>query len=791
MKKRTIILSLLGALLLLGLSVGLAGLLYLRASLPALQGELALAGLQQPVLVARDVQGIPTVQGENRQDLARATGFLHGQERFFQMDLLRRSPAGELAELVGPAALQLDRDMRLHGLRRVAERVLTHLPEAHRQLLQVYAEGVNAGLTALAARPFEYALLRQTPQPWTPADTVLVIFAMYTDLQDPRAEREARFDVLRQALPPALFEFLTAHDTAWDAPLDNSQLPSVPLPSAEAIDLRSLPPQQQARSGFELVTDDQIIGSNSWAIGPQASADGQAWLANDMHLGLRVPNLWYRLRLEWRVADTKRSVTGLGLPGTPAIIVGSNGHVAWGFTNSYGDWSDRVLLELHPDDPNTYRTPTGYQPFEQRIEQIAVKGSEPIRVLQRDTLWGPVLEPADSQAEQALRWVAHDPTATNMELLGLELADNLEQALTIANRAGLPAQNFVAVDADGNIGWTIAGRMPRRSGYDPSLPASAADGAGWQGWLSPAEYPRLVNPADSRLWTANNRIVGGEMLAKIGDGGFSLGARATQIRDALRQPSVLSPTDLLAIQLDDRALFLERWHGLWLELLDDAALADNPRRAILREELEQWQGRAVPEAVAYRLVRAFRLFSHEAVFSSLTAEATALDPDFRFIMPQAEQALWRLVTEQPLHLLDSAYDSWRDLLLTVSDQVIDHFWDDATALHGANWGSLNRLRMIHPLTRALPWLSRWLNMPDQALPGDSHMPRVQAPSKGASQRLVVSPAREEASLLHMPGGQSGHPLSPYYRAGHDAWVQGQPTSFLPGPAQHQLVLKPD
>src|SRR5690625_2495236 len=147
--------------------------------------------------------------------------------------------------------------------------------------------------------------------------------------------------------------------------------------------------------------------------------------------------------------------------------------------------------------------------------------------------------------------------------------------------------------------------MPKRVGYNPDLPSAGAAGGGWQGWIAPQDYPRIVNPSDGLLWTANNRIVGGEALALLGDGGYSLGARATQIHAGLQALNQATPEDLLAIQLDDRALFLARWRGLMLELLDEAALADQPRRAALRAQLEQWQGRAVPEAVGYRLVRAF------------------------------------------------------------------------------------------------------------------------------------------------------------------------------------------
>lgn len=790
-RKIVSVLALLTVVLLVAV-FGLAGGAYwfLRASLPQLDGERRLPGLTGEVVVERDGQGIATVRGERRLDVARATGFIHAQERFFQMDLLRRSAAGELAALVGPAALALDRDMRLHGLRRVAEAVVAGLPEPQRQLLQSYVEGVNAGLQALGARPFEYALLRTAPRPWEPADSVLVVLAMFVDLQDRRATREVRLAAMLQALPPALVLFLTAHDTGWDAPLDGSELEPAALPSPEQIDLRRHPPREVAWGEVEPVGDEPAVGSNSWAIAPQISADGHVWLANDMHLGLRMPNIWYRLRLEWRQGDAWRAVTGVSLPGTPAVVVGSNGRVAWGFTNSYGDWADLVELELDPDDPERYLTPNGYRRFQRRVERIEVKGGVTQHVEFRDTVWGPLLKGNGAAPPRALRWVAHYPEAIGLELLELETANGLEEALAIANRAGLPAQNFVAVDSAGNIGWTIAGRLPRRRGYDPSLPSAGAAGGGWQGWVEPQAYQRIVNPEDGLLWTANNRIVGGEALQLLGDGGLALGSRAVQIRAGLQALGAATPADLLAIQLDDRALFLARWRGLMLDLLDEAAVAADARRAELRDVLLRWRGRAVPEAVAYRLVRAFRLFLHEAVFKTLTAPVEALDPDFRFDFPQAEQALWRLATEQPPHLLDAGYADWRELLLAVIDRVIDYFWDEAAGLQEATWGEFNRLRMVHPLTHALPWLGRWLNAPAEPMAGDSHMPRVQLGSHGASQRLVVSPAREEQSLLHMPGGQSGHPLSPFYRVGHDDWVAGRPTPLLPGPAQHRLLLRP-
>ena len=287
------------------------------------------------------------------------------------------------------------------------------------------------------------------------------------------------------------------------------------------------------------------------------------------------------------------------------------------------------------------------------------------------------------------------------------------------------------------------------------------------------------------------------MLEKIGDGGLVLGARAQQIRDGLRALDRVAPEDLLALQLDDRALFLERWRTLLLELLDDEAVADSARRAELRDLLRDgWTGRASIDSAAFRMVRAFRLFLAEDVFTPITASCTEAQSDFRFLgTGHWEGSLWRLVEERPPHLLDPEVSTWREMLLATVDRVIENFSKDPatgeeTALRDRSWGQRNTVRMQHPLSLALPQLSGLLDAPFEALPGDSGMPRVQGVGFGASERFVVSPGREESGIFHMPGGQSGHFLSPFYLAGHEAWARGEPTPFLPGETLHELKLLP-
>ena len=781
-------------LLLLGLAAsGLWLYRQLEASLPQLDGVREIPGLEAPVHIERDGLGVPTIRGAQRLDVARALGFLHGQERFFQMDLMRRRAAGELAELLGEGALPFDRRNRVHRFRDRAVQLLETMPFGDRQILEAYAAGVNAGLRALRAHPFEYLLLAANPESWRPEDAILTVYAMYFELNDEAGRRESVRGLLHHILGAEMYEFLAPWGTEWDAPVVGQPFETPPVPAPEVLDLRRRPvalrPAARADRAFEAAG-----GSNNWALAGRHTAHGGALLANDMHLGHAVPNIWYRASLVYpdpEEAPAELRVTGITLPGTPLVVVGSNGRVAWGFTNTYGDWEDLVVLEPTPDG-DAYLTPEGPRKFEVYHETLRVKGGhrETLEVL--ETIWGPVIDRDYRGRRRALRWIAHDPRAVTLRILDFEAAANIEEAIEIANRVGAPPQNFLVVDSVGRIGWTVMGAIPRRFGHDGRLPSSWADGRrGWGGWLEPAEYPRILDPEEGRLWSANSRMVDGEKLAKIGHGGYILGARARQIRDALRALERATEADLLAIQLDDRAIFLERWRQLLLQVLTSEALAADPRRRELRRQVQEWGGRAAVDSTAYRLVRAFRHFLAEQVFDSLTAPCGEADERFDYgRINQREGPLWRLVTERPEHLLDPRFDTWNDQLLSAVDVTLDYFLEDGRPLAQKTWGDRNTTRIRHPLSAFLPGAGRWLDMPAVPLPGDSHMPRYQAPGEGASERMVVSPGREEQGIFHMPGGQSGHPLSPHYRDGHEAWVEGRPTPFLPGPTVHTLVLRP-
>jgi penicillin amidase len=769
--------------------------LALRASLPQLDGHLQLAGLSAPVTIERDREGTPTIKARTRQDLAFATGFAHAQDRFFQMDLSRRAAAGELAELLGPALLDTDKRFRVHGFRQVARAVIDDAPAADRAILGAYVEGVNTGLNQLNARPWEYQLLRAQPVAWRLEDSVLVGFSMYLNLNDSSGEDELARARLREVLPAEVFAFMHPLGTEWDAPIAGGVWQGAPLPAPEVFDLRRQASDESApRSESPEVEERSMVGSNSWAVAGTHAAEGSALLANDMHLALRLPNVWYRARM---VVETEgpqaRDMTGATFPGVPMLLVGSNRHVAWGYTNSYGDWTDLVVVESDPKDSTKYLVGDTSQDVQVRRETIAVRGADSVTINVRSTRWGPIVKQDAQGRSLALAWTAHHPSATNLRMLDFEAATTVKELLDAANTAGVPVQNILAADSSGAIGWSLMGRVPVRANYDSSQPASwRAPGTGWVGWRQPTEYPRVIDPPAGRLWTANTRTIDAETwLNFMGEGGHDLGARAAQIRDGMLAVQNATVADMAKIQTDDRALFLVRWHDLLLDLLNDAAISKSPLRAQAREFVDNWTGHASADDIGYRIVRAFRLRVRKDVFDALTVQARAKYPDALFApSPQFEGPLWQLVTQQPVHLLDPRYSNWNEALLASLDASLATLIEECETLVTCTWGRQNTLQMRHPLSSALPFVARFLDMPAEPLPGDAAMPRVQGSQFGASQRMVVSPGKEDKGVFQMPGGPVDHPLSPFYGAGHEAWARGEPQPFLPGPPLHRLELAP-
>ncbi len=778
----------------------------LRASLPPLDGAKRLTGLSAPVTVERDALGVPTIHAITREDAARALGYVHAQDRFFQMDILRRRGAGELAEIIGPAALPLDRGSRRFGFRALAEGVIARMDSRDRAVIAAYAEGVNAGLAGLGAKPFEYCVLRTDPSPWRPEDCVLVEFAMVLNLalEDSTGRYESSLGTLRNVCGDAAVAFFAPVLTPEDAAIDGSVGVEPPIPGPSVIDLRgAVPPEApaaaQVKTDFSGTIDPsgeppEIPGSNSFAVAGTRTVSGAGLLANDMHLGLSVPNTWYRASISW----DSHKVTGVSLPGLPAIVAGSNGRVAWGFTVAGTDVSDVIILSSSA--PDSYWVPSAaggeQREIERRHETILVKGAKPVDAEYDWTIWGPVVGRDPGGHSLALRWVADDPGAIDLGLMKLEDAHSVEEAVGVAHRAGMPPQNFLVADSAGHVAWTVAGRIPKRAGFDGRFPVTWNYGdRRWDGFIAPADVPTVRDPHDSILWTANNRVVGGAALQILGDGFYARPPRAAQARDDLRallgRPGPVAPRDLLSVQLDDRALYLAPWQRLLVDTLTPESVARNAARGELLALAKKWNGRASIDSVSYGLVSSFRNRVGHRVLDPIFAACRNADPDFTWAEFHCEDAVWTLLHVQPIHLLAPRYRSWSELLVAAADDVTAEAQRSGVHLRDDNWGRRNRLHMVHPFSGILPgWLTGWLNMPAVELPGDNDMPRIQGPTFGASERFAVSPGHEAEGIFEMPGGQSGHPLSPFYRAGHEAWVRGEPTPFLPGAAIHTLILQP-
>ena len=775
----------------LGAIIAVGVYIVLSESLPILDGEIATGGVQAKVIVERDAQGIPTITATSRTDLAFATGYIHAQDRYFQMDLTRRQAAGELSELFGAIAVPLDKRNRFHRFRSRAGEVIAGMSSNERDVMMAYVDGVNEGLTGLGAKPFEYYILGSDLRPWNIEDSVLVIYSMYMELNDERATRDVRRGFAHQVLPGDVFDWMYQDGSEWDAPIVGNPRASVAIPGEDSLDLSDQEVSERIVSAVELA-ESVVLGSNNWAVSGSLTNTGRAIVANDMHLTITTPNIFYRARFIVTGADA-RDVSGVTLPGTPAVVSGSNGKVAWGFTNSYGDWSDAVIIRP-ADEPGTYLTPDGVKKIVEYRERIEVKDGATEELLIRETIWGPILEDvAYPDGEIAVSWIGHKPTAVNIRQLQLEKAGNVVEALSIAKQMGIPPQNFVAGDSSGNIGWTIAGTIPRRGAADLLIPADWSTGEGWNGWLSADEYPQVINPDSGRIWTANSRVVDGDALNKVGNGGYDLGARARQIRDLLFDQARFVPADMLAIQMDDRALFLARWRDLLLSVLDADAVSESSGRAEYRERVLNWIPRASEDSVGYRLVRAFRVEVRLSVFNMLMQPVRdTFGDDIELRMSnQFEGPLWQLVSERPAHLLTSNYGSWRELLLGAVDENLSYFAANfKDGLEYRAWGERNTAAFQHPLSRAIPLISAWLDMPREPINGDSNMPKAQGPTWGASERYGVSPGDEQNGYMHMPAGQSGHPMSEFYRIGHDDWVRGRPSSFLPGATEYRLVISP-
>lgn len=791
----------------------------LYGSKPQLSGTQTVNSISQPVEILRDEFGMVQINAANQIDAYYAQGFVHGQDRFFQMDLLRRNAAGELSALFGKGALSRDQRARFHQFRQRAQRAYQALPSDQQAILTAYTQGVNDALNDYDAKAFEYLLTGADMAPWQVEDSLLVIYSMYMDLQGSQVDRDLTLTHLHSTWGADMVDFLLS-PSPYQAAIDGSQIPlnDAPIPpliistAALSIDPLSTVPLSNALTNplpFESRHDEldqwvtqfeeADIGSNNWAVSAHHTDNEHALLANDMHLGLNLPAIWYRVELNYPSQTNDVSILGVSLPGAPGIIVGSNRHVAWGFTNANVDNVDWVAL---PDD---YPTTS--------VTELIDTPEGPVEYPITMSEYGPV-KTINGQ-KYALVWVAHTDYAVGFDLLNLADAQNIDEMIKVAKEIRIPVQNMMMADTHGDIAYRLTGAVTRRAPLQHHAISIEQYAGVTDAWEQPERdtpiYSSNPNHTQStyhtqntyqKLWSANARVLSTKHTPRYGDGGYALGPRGLQIANRLAAQSQFNEADFLALQLDNRAIFMTKWRDVLLTTLSSADRSEY-RQAM--QLLQQWQACACKDDVGYSLARYFRTQVMYALMTPLYEDAQAAGVKFSSINRHLDTAVTRILTEEPMSWLPAEFDSYqafKEAMFMNTVNQLHRYTTDAEVedigltslaqldLSAFTWGKVNALNIRHPISRQVPILSRFLDMPTVPGFGDSFVPAVQNGTHGASQRFIIQPGLEENAYMSIPGGQSGHPLSEYYDAGFSVYAehQGLPLTFQ-GLA-HRLTLKP-
>lgn len=746
---KQVLLGLGGLLLLAGAT---AGLLVWR-QLPSNEVP-AIPGLSSAVSVDLDARALPTIHAHTLEDAFRVQGYVVARERLFQMEILRRTADGRLAELVGGAALPMDKLHRTYGFRQVAEQAMGLCTAAERQSLEAYAAGVNA---FIAQRPsqwgLEFQLLGLKPEAWRPEDSLKVMLLMHEDLST-SWKSELQAEALA-SLPESLRRFLMPAISAEDRPLIPDAQPLPPDTAAffkaeatpkRAADSAQLKTWLNEAAALPLPDLDSRLASNNWVVAGSRTRSGKPLLANDPHLDLACPGIWFPLRIEW----AGRYAQGVALPGIPTIVIGHNDRIAWGFTN------------LGTDLQDLYREPA----LEQRLELIPVKGKAPVELRVAVGKHGPQVLPGLS-----LHWPALDPRHLHRPLTGMmEARDWAEFNAAIDLHPG-PPQNMIYADLAGHIGWRASGLIPiRRPGDDGSrIHDGARPDEDWRGFVAPAEMPRLFDPPQGYIATANNRTIGTTFPRPVTTAWASM-SRAGRIGERLEKDGPWDPTTFEALQRDP----VSRFHRAFIEGL------------ALKEALPGFTGEANPAGPTFARAELIRRVFRKRLLERLLQGTSLAPKDYRHY----GEDLWMLAAAQATSI------QWQAAGLGDKGAFTQACLAEAKAQPEWNrpWGQVNELRIKHPFGHGGGLLGWIFNPASQRIPGSAKSIRVMTGTHGQSMRMVVDLNDLEATRLVIPLGVSGHLGSAHRTDQTAAWCQGDPQGQqikLHQPARHTLTFAPN
>lgn len=737
--------------LLLVLGVG-GGYLWLRTSLPRIDGEVAVRGLTAPVEIVRDRNGIPHIRAKSVNDAYFALGFVHAQDRLWQMDMSRRVGAGRLSEIVGEAGLEIDRLMRTLGIYRLAERDFHQLSPDLQGAIIAYTDGVNAFLARREGTlPPSFYVLDYEPEPWVPADSLV-----WGKLMSMQLSRDWREELLRAHLTirlgPARVQDLFP-EAAADAPTVIAAATPAPDPLAQGA-------------------------SNAWVVDGRHSATGQPILANDPHLGLRLPGIWYLARIEAPGLE----VTGATTPGVPLTLLGHNGHIAWGMTASQADVEDLFLERIDPNDANAYLTPDGPRPFETREELIGVKDGATEVLTVRTTRHGPVISDALSGTAE----IAGDGEVLALSAPYLLDADRSAEAIFRLNQArdwdGFVAaladfhglqQNILYADTAGNIGFYAPGRVPIRQGGDGYLPAEGWTGAGdWTGFIPFDRLPHALNPPTGRLASANNRPVGRDypyFLGRTWEAPYRA-ERMGQLLDGLPR---MGADDAARMQADDLSLMARDLLPL---MLDTVGRRDGPAGEALAA-LRRWDGRMAADRPEPLIFTAWVWAARRAIL------ADELGDDFAAYRGLRSEVLKSILRDKQVWCDDAATaeaEGCGARLSLALDQALDSLGDaHGPDMEAWRWGEAHQLTLAHRVFARIPLLQDLFSLRFPASGGGFTLDRAASFGDDGSGSFPVGLAASMRAIydlenlgesLWMPAtGQSGNPLSPHFLDLAERW----------------------
>src|SRR6266852_542160 len=756
-----------GILLLLVILCG-AFYLYLRSSLPQVEGRIAVSGLKADVTVARDGDGVPLISAADDEDAAFGLGFAHAQDRLFQMELMRRNGAGRLAEIFGEQTVGIDRQMRVLGLYRSAEAAVPLLSEPVRRGLEAYAAGVNAFLASRSgALPPEFLLLRFAPEPWRPADTL--VWGKLIDL-------ELAGNYRGELLHARLARTLSAEELAFLYPEYPDDAPTTL--AALATIYRQLPLDRLYAALPPAV--GPIYASNNWVVDGAHSTSGKPLLANDPHLPFGAPGFWYLARLK----TPEREIAGGTVPGTPFVVIGHNDRIAWGFTTTGSDVEDLFIEKIDPADPGRYLTPGGSAAFTSREETIAVHGAAPVTLAIRTTRHGPVLSdalPAGAADEGYVLSLAatflNDGDSTAEALWGIDRAADWTGFRTALQSFVAPQQNIVYGDAAGTIGFIAPGRIPIRKSGNGWLPVPGWTGDhDWTGFIPFAELPQASNPASGQFISANNKIVP-DRYPYFLSRDWDLPNRAERIGELLAASPQQSPERSAAIQADTLSISARRLVPLMTRIVPRSEPgSEMAHEAIAR--LGGWDFRMDPDKVEPLLFTAWlREFAHD-VFTRRLGEMAA---DYWDLRPEVMEAVltghpeWCGDRKEKTESCGAALSAALDAALAKLGRAY------GPEMLQWQWGRAHIAQFANPVFSRIALLRDWVHLRvptpggfDTVNRGSTAIRDGAHPCEqrfGAGLRIITDVASPADARMITAPGQSGNPLSPHFSDLLQRWRQ--------------------